>query len=122
MRHLIESLEEQGIAERTLIVLSADHYPYGLELDEINELAGHKVETTFELYKNHLVLWSASMKETISVTKYCSSLDIMPTIANLMCIEYDSCLYMGSDLRSATQGLVISTDGSFMQSYCSYDA
>src|SRR5690606_30821418 len=28
---LLDRLEEAGVADRTLIVLSADHYPYGLE-------------------------------------------------------------------------------------------
>ena len=51
MRHLLDQLEKAGIADRTLIAISADHYPYGLAEHEINELAGHEVEKNFELYK-----------------------------------------------------------------------
>jgi lipoteichoic acid synthase len=44
MELLIKRLEEGGIAENTVIAISPDHYPYGLDISEINELAGHEVE------------------------------------------------------------------------------
>ena len=37
----MDRLEEAGIAENTVIVLSSDHYPYGLPKENINEMAGH---------------------------------------------------------------------------------
>ena len=38
---LITELEKNNILDDTVIVLLADHYPYGLEVDEINELLSH---------------------------------------------------------------------------------
>ena len=35
----MDRLEEAGVAERTFIVLSADHYPYGLPKKALDELA-----------------------------------------------------------------------------------
>ncbi|NLJ40128.1 MAG: sulfatase-like hydrolase/transferase, partial [Clostridiales bacterium] len=49
MEYLLNSLEDAGIADKTLIALSADHYPYALEDEEIDDLAGHQVEKNFEL-------------------------------------------------------------------------
>ena len=37
MTPFIEELENKGILEDTVIVLLADHYPYGLSLEEINK-------------------------------------------------------------------------------------
>ena len=43
LEYLLMRLEEAGIADKTLIALSSDHYPYGLEKEEIDEIAGHPV-------------------------------------------------------------------------------
>ncbi len=121
LTYLLEQLEEAGIADRTVIALSADHYPYGLEKQYIDELAGHTVEENFELYKNYFILWSAGMKETITVDKYCSSLDIAPTIANLFGLSYDSRLYVGQDIFSDREGLVIFDNKRFLTDTVSYN-
>lgn len=122
LTYLIEQLEEAGIAERTVIALATDHYPYGLEKKYIDELAGHEVEENFELYKSTLILWSASMKELVEVNKYCSALDIMPTLANLFGLEYDSRLYMGKDILSDSEGLVMFKNKSFITDKIMYNS
>ena len=122
LAYLIEQLEEAGVAERTVIALATDHYPYGLEKKYIDELAGHEVEENFELYKSTLILWSASMKEPVEVNKYCSALDIVPTLANLFGLEYDSRLYMGKDILSDSEGLVIFKNKSFITDKIMYDS
>lgn len=121
LTYLLEELEEKGIADHTVIALSADHYPYGLEKSCIDELAGHEVEETFELYKNYFILWCAGMEETVTVEKYCSSLDIAPTIANLFGLPYDSRLYMGSDIFSDREGLVIFDNKRFLTDRAAYN-
>ena len=122
LEYLISELEKAGIADKTVIAFSADHYPYGLEKQYIDELAGHEVEKNFELYKNYGVIWSASIKEPIVVTKPCSSLDLVPTLSNLFGLEYDSRLLMGSDILSDSPALVIFCDKSFITDYCMYNA
>ncbi len=120
LTYLIEELEKAGIAERTVIALSADHYPYGLEKMYIDELAGYEVEEEFELYKNHFILWCAGMKETVSVDKVCSSLDIAPTLSNLFGLPYDSRVYPGKDILSDEPGLVIFDNKSFLTDKVAY--
>ena len=119
---LIEQLEAAGKLEDTVIVLSGDHYPYGLTPEGINELAGHEVEPNFELYKSRLLLWCASMEEPVEVDKYCSSLDIMPTLANLFGLPYDSRLVMGRDILSDSPGLVIFSNYSYLTDAGAYDS
>ena len=62
MESLLSQLEAAGKLEDTVIVLSADHYPYGLTDEEYSELLGHPVDPVFELYENTLILWSADME------------------------------------------------------------
>ena len=122
LTYLLERLEAEGVAEHTVIALSADHYPYGLEKQYIDELAGHEVEENFELYKNYFILWSAGMEEKITIEKYCSGLDIAPTLANLFGLPYDSRLYAGSDILSDQEGLVIFDNKSFITDRVAYNA
>ena len=121
MELLLSKLEAAGVADKTFIVISPDHYPYGLEdkssVDEyhyFSELAGHKIDPNFELYKSVLLMYSPSMKESIEVDKYCSSLDVLPTISNLLNMEYDSRLIMGRDILSTAAPLVVFSDRSFI--------
>lgn len=113
MEHLLEKLEEAGVADKTLIAISADHYPYGLEMNEINDLAGHEVESNFELYKSSFILYAKGM-EPETIDRPVSSLDIIPTISNLMGLEYDSRLMMGIDMFSDSEPLVIFNNRSFI--------
>lgn len=121
IEHLISQLEEAGVADKTLIAISADHYPYGLKNHEIEELSGEKIEDNFDLYRNAFILWTKGM-EPITIDEPCSSLDIIPTISNLLGLEYDSRLLMGRDIHSDTEPLVIFADGSFITKEGKYDA
>ena len=122
LEQLLKELEEKGIADKTVIALSADHYPYGLEKDKIDELAGHVVEENFELYKNNFILWSGSIKEPIVIDKPCSSLDIAPTISNLFGLSYDSRLFMGTDILSDSSPLVMFSNRSFINDKVKYNS
>lgn len=50
----------------------------------------------------------------VHVDKYCSSLDVMPTLSNLFGLEYDSRLIIGSDILSSDEELVIFANYSFI--------
>ncbi len=119
MEKLLEELNEAGIADKTVISITPDHYPYGLEQDGDTyavwrELLGHEVETQFELYESCFLLYCQGTKDAPTVDKHCYSVDILPTLLNLFGFEYDSRLLMGSDIMSTEQGLVIFSGGSFI--------
>lgn len=115
MESLLSQLEAAGRLDDTVIVLSADHYPYGLTDELYSELLGHPVDPVFEIFQNTLILWSGDMEGTaVHVDKYCSSLDVMPTLSNLFGLDYDSRLIMGSDILSAEDPLVIFANYSFI--------
>ena len=122
MEQLLKDLERYDHLDDTLIVIAADHYPYGLEKENIEELSGRKIEDDFDLYKSALIIYAPSMEKTIGVDTICSSIDILPTVSNLLGLEYDSRLLMGTDVFSNQMPLVVLADGSFMNGEVKYDA
>ena len=114
-------LEEAGVADRTVIVLSADHYPYGLTDEETGELQGHPLETNFEKYRNACIIYKKGMTpETVDWP--CSSLDLLPTLCNLFGLEYDSRFYVGHDVFSDAKPLIIFQNRSWITDQARYNA
>ncbi len=111
---LLSRLEQAGKLEDTVIVISGDHYPYGLTLDEINELSTVERDDKFEKFRMPFLIWSGSMKGPIKVEKIGSSLDVLPTVLNLFGAEFDSRLLMGRDILSDSDPIVIFSDRSFI--------
>ncbi len=111
---LIERLKEAGELENTVILISGDHYPYGLNLDEINELSDYERDDTFEKHHSTALIWNSEMKEPVKVDKLSSSLDLLPTMLNLFGVEFDSRLLMGRDLLSTASPLIIYSNRSFI--------
>ncbi len=119
---LLARLEAAGVAERTVIALSADHYPYGWEKYKLDELAGHDIDPNFEIYRNHFILWCPGMEENIIIDEPCSSMDILPTLSNLFGLEYDSRLLMGQDILSDAEPLVVLSNRSFITDKVMYNS
>ena len=83
-----------------------------------------KLRDSFHPYalQNDLIIWSASMKEPIEIDKYCYAVDILPTVSNLLGLEYDSRLLIGQDILSDSEQLVCFPDRSFISGKCIYNA
>lgn len=115
LEYLLAQLEAAGQLEKTVICLSADHYPYGMSDEQYEELAGKSLSEGMDLYRNSLILWNAGMEEEpVYVEKACGPMDLLPTLLNLFGFEYDSRMYAGRDIFSDTEGLVIFKDRSFV--------
>lgn len=119
---LIYKLKESNKLDDTVIVISADHYPYGLYLKEIKEKANYINDEKFDIHKNNLIIWNNKMTTPIEINKSASSLDILPTVLNLFGAEYDSRLLAGKDILSNSEGIVIFNDRSWITDYGKYDA
>ncbi len=121
---LLDKLEAAGKLDKTLIVATGDHIPY-FNVDTLEELSGRTFGSSkdlealkegnidFDVYKNSLILWSASMEEPVQVDKVCCQVDILPTLSNLLGLEYDSRMLAGSDILSDSEGLVVFTSRSW---------
>lgn len=118
---LINKLETAGKLDDTVIVLSADHYPYGLTNNQIGEVMDIQNEK-FDIHKNNLIIWNNKMEKQVVVNKYAESLDIVPTVLNLFGVHFDSRLLIGQDILSNSDGLVIFNDRSWITEYGKYNA
>lgn len=115
LEYILAQLEAAGQLERTVICLSADHYPYGMTMDQYEELAGKSLSGGLDLYRNTLILWNVGMEDTpVYIQKACGSMDILPTLLNLFGFPYDSRMYAGRDILADGEGMVIFSDRSFV--------
>lgn len=114
MEYLVTQLEEAGIADDTVIVLTTDHYPYGLapsdtwgnSRDYMKDL-GASCGDNLTRDAAPLIIWSGCLEDKdIVIEDPVFSLDILPTISNLFGIEYDSRLLIGRDVFSDVDPLV----------------
>ncbi len=122
LAYLMEQLEAAGVADKTVIVLTNDHYPYGLTDAQYSELAGYEVDTVFEKYRNSFICYVPGM-EPVTVDTYCSTADILPTILNLFGLPYDSRLLAGRDVLSeGASGMAVLSDQSFVTKDYGFDA
>src|SRR5699024_6903651 len=105
----------------TLIVLTGDHYPYGLENETIEELMGESLDEKFGLYKSELILYASNMKEEeVEIDEPTSTLNILPTLSNLMWLDFDSSLCIGRDVFSEEESLVVFEYRCFLSEVFSY--
>lgn len=109
LEYLVDELEKAGIADDTVIVLSGDHFPYGLDhngalgkLPYLSELYGYNVTTIPERDKSRGIIWCGALEKTapIMVDTPSSSIDMLPTLCNLFDVKWDSRLYPGRDIFS----------------------
>lgn len=115
MAELVRQLEEAGIADDTVIVISPDHYPYGLDESRtwgnskncLGELFG--VDEVTDVIRDHsaLIIWSGCLEgKNITVDAPVFSLDVLPTLSNLFGVEFDSRMFVGRDVFSDKEPLV----------------
>ena len=115
LSYTLQTLEAAGQLDNTLILLTPDHYPYNLGLKDLGELAGKTLDEEFDQYRGTLILYNAGMTAPVTVDTPCCTLDILPTVSNLMGLEYDSRLMVGVDILSDTaEHVAILADRSFV--------
>ena len=121
MKLLLERLEQAGKLDDTLIILAADHYPYGLTEASLTEMLGKGYDKTFEIYHNTLMVYNPQFEHKV-ISKPCCAVDILPTALNLLGEEYDSRLLIGSDILSDAPSLVVFVDRSWISDYGRYNS
>ncbi|MBE6160707.1 MAG: hypothetical protein E7158_00595 [Firmicutes bacterium] len=110
---LLDILEKKGILDDTVIVLYADHYPYGLSNAELSKVLGNEINTNNEVDRTPFVIYNPSLEPRV-FSEYTSYANIVPTIANLFNLDYDPRLYIGTDLLSEDyENKVVFADGSW---------
>ncbi len=120
LSRLLTTLEEHGKLDNTVIVMMADHYPYGLDMDSINSLSTYPRDE-IEVNHNALIIWNNKLEDKV-IEKPCMSVDVIPTVYNLFGIDYDSRLFSGKDILSTSFGVAVQADRSWVTSKGTYNA
>ncbi len=122
MESLLQQLRDAGVADRTLIVINPDHYPYALEDHASYEaLAGKSLDKVFDIYESGAIFYYDGIEPEV-VDRYCTSLDLLPTIYNYMGVPYDSRFLSGRDVFSDSEALAIFLGRSWITEKGRYDA
>ncbi len=130
MTSLLKMLEDAGIADDTVVVISPDHYPYGLASSYawengqsyLAELYGEPAGSCFVRDNTALIIWSGCLEGmNLQVDAPTFSLDILPTLSNLFGVEYDSRMFVGRDVFSDQMPLVLWNDYSWKTELASYN-
>ena len=121
MELLLKTLEEKGVLEDTLIVIAPDHYPYGLDAKEMNEVSEINRKDKFEQFHTSLIIYNPTIEKTV-IEDTISGIDILPTIYNLFGLDYDSRIFMGRDIFSKQEHLVILSDRSWITAKGRYNS
>ena len=109
---LMAALEEQGLLEDTVVAFYADHYNYYMLDDDLNmDIKG--VDSLDLLQHTDFFLYSQDL-EPETVEKYTSSIDVLPTLANLFGLSAEYELLTGDDAFSADGGYVFFNDNTWV--------
>ena len=120
---LLEMLEESGKLDDTVIMLYADHEPYGMNEEVFQQIAKYDVLTsTGDVDRTPFIIYNPELTPT-KYDEYTSFINILPTLANLFDLDYDPRLYGGEDLLSDTYTNVVAfADGSWRSDIAYFDA
>lgn len=121
VEEIINVLKENNKIDDTVIVISGDHYPYGLTEEEMKEIKPMN-DYYFDRFKMPLIIYNSDIENVVEVDKTSSSLDILPTLLNLFGVKYDSRVLMGKDIFSNSESLVIFSDRGFISSEGKYNS
>ena len=121
IKYLMDSLAEHGKLDDTVFVLFGDHHPLKLSYNEINSASSYDRLENYNIDKLPFIIYNSATESKV-ISKTASTFDILPTVANLFNLNYDPRDYMGIDLFSDTDSIVIFNNGSWITDKCIYKA
>lgn len=122
--YLITELEAANKMNDTVIMIFGDHYAYGIDNEDI-----WAYEDTYKIDDDELDIHNVPMIIVSDTTRlenveqhYMSTIDIMPTIANLFDLNLDNRLVFGNDAFNDNHNIVRFADGSFISNDFRYES
>ncbi|HEY4537794.1 MAG TPA: sulfatase-like hydrolase/transferase, partial [Erysipelothrix sp.] len=121
MAYLLENLAD---IDNTVIALFADHRPLKMPAEYINQYAEHDRYFGYDLDQTPFIIYHNNTEAQV-IEKVSSTIDMAPTIANLFALDYDTRLFLGKDIFSDEENIVIFQSGSWYNQvgyFSSYDS
>ena len=112
IEELIAELEERELLDDTVLVFYSDHYDYYIMNDQL-VMEYKDIDDINLLQLTPFFIYSSTLEGGQKIDKPCSSVDILPTLANLFGLDTTGAWSAGIDLFSDEPGLVIFQDESW---------
>lgn len=107
---LLDRLETEGVLDNTLIAIYPDHSIYMMDRTTYLDHLGIDVEEhAYELHRQNLILYSTNMEKTVFDVPG-STIDIAPTLLNMLDSSLSFDYFMGTDLLGTDTNYVIFSD------------
>lgn len=121
--YLLDELENAGIMDDTVIMIFGDHYAYGVDQEAIWEYDDVKEDgSEMDLHNVPMIIVSDHYLLDEPFSNYMSSIDVIPTVANLFGLNLDYKKVFGMDVFSNDEHIVRFADMSFVSEDFSYDS
>lgn len=125
LESFLNVMEWMGRLDDVAIIIYGDHSAKGLDFAKgsaYDEALGVNAEDEPAITYTPLLIWANALEAT-TIDKYCTCLDLLPTIANLWGFEYDHKLVFGEDiLDSDYAGWCFDANGNYWSADFRYDA
>ena len=113
LKLLMDKLKSDNKLDDTVIVLFGDHHPLKMESKYLNDYSPINRYEDFNMDRLPFFIYN-SATESKKISKTASTFDILPTLANLFDLDYDPRYYVGVDVFSDEETVVIFTNGSWI--------
>ncbi|MFA6801454.1 MAG: LTA synthase family protein, partial [Acholeplasmataceae bacterium] len=111
---LMDRLEEENMADDTVIMLYGDHYAYGLDQKEITDYDDTKtMDNLLSIQRVPMMIYTPGLTHE-NKDEVFASIDIMPTIANLFNLDINYSQVFGKDVFSSNDRAVLFSNGSLL--------
>lgn len=105
---IMTKLEVEGQLDNTLFVIYPDHHPYMMDTEIYTEYVNLDIEDP-EIHRQNLIIYATNMTGEVISTPG-ATVDITPTILNMVNSNGQFDYFMGTDLFSTTDNYVIFSD------------
>lgn len=109
---MLDDLQQKGILDKTTIVIYSDHNAY---YDRMSYHGKGIDKMQSEIFRVPMFIYDTKAKAALSaqgksgvIEKFTTTADIVPTVLNLLGIEYYSNLYFGNNVFSETESIIYS--------------
>ncbi len=102
---LVEEIEKAGKLDDTIFITYSDHRPYGLDNVKVDEISELDRLTDVDINRTPLVIWGNDVPN-MEVENLISTIDLMPTIANMFGLDMDYESAMGKDAFASEDHVV----------------
>lgn len=119
---MINTLDEAGELEDTVLIFYADHHPLRMNASYfINATQQVERGKGLNIDLSPMIIYNPELTPTVH-SMPANTMDLAPTVANLFDLEFDPRLYMGIDIFSNVKNVVILPNGSWKTALGEYSA